>query len=68
MVKYSSKGKDQQDIQKGSKKEYFDKLKVGGELSACVHSNVLHKKAICFDGCDGKCPVSLLCLDRLQQY
>ncbi len=28
MIKYSIKGKDQQDIQKGSKKEYFDKLKV----------------------------------------
>ena len=27
MIKYSTKGKDQQDIQKGSKKEYFDKLK-----------------------------------------
>ena len=28
MIKYSSKGKEQQGVQKGAKKEYFDKLKV----------------------------------------
>ena len=31
MIKYSSKGKEQQGVQKGAKKEYFDKLKVRDE-------------------------------------
>ena len=31
MIKYSSKGKEQQGVQKGAKKEYFDKLKVHDE-------------------------------------
>ena len=31
MIKYSSKGKEQQGVQKGAKKEYFDKLKVCDE-------------------------------------